>query len=184
MRIFDGLNAYDMGPCALAMGKFDGVHVGHMHLLDRTVKAARELHVPAVALTFDRHPSGLLHPDNAPAQLTDACRRNALIEKNGIDALIVCKFTQEFASIVANDFLAMLCETLHPLALVCGHSFTFGRGAEGTAKLVQDRAKSLGYRAILVDPQLVDGQMASSTRVRELIEQGDIAAAKRVLGHD
>lgn len=184
MKIFHGIESYHLGPCALAMGKFDGVHVGHQRLLLRTVELARERGVQSVALTFDRHPLSVLSPGSEPAAISSQAERYGLIEKSGIGALIVCHFTKEFAAMTANDYLSGICAALHPAVIVCGESYTFGRGAEGDAALIERLSGALGYRAEVLKLVAVDGESASSSRVRALLDEGDIDAARRMLGHE
>lgn len=182
MRILTDINQYDLGPCVLAMGKFDGVHLGHRKLLDETVTLAKSLGAAAVALTFDRHPLSLIAPEDAPKALTDERQKRALLEELGLDALLVVPFTKELQSMQPDAFLGMIARTLHPAAIVCGTNFRFGRAAGGDEALVRRMAGQLGYRAVVVWPVEVDGQSVSSTRIRELIDAGEKQKAERMLG--
>ncbi len=176
------LDDYDLGPSVLAMGKFDGVHIGHQKLLQAAVDLAKQLRVRSVALTFDRHPLSVLSPGDAPVPLTGESEKRHLIQKMGIDALLILPFTQEFAALAANTYLIDLCKKLQAVAIVSGRDFRFGQGAGGDAALIERMAGELGYRAVIVEPACVDGQAVSSTSIRSLIAANDLSLARKMLG--
>ena len=166
----------------LAMGKFDGVHRGHQQVLREAVALAKKKGVASVALTFDRNPAAVIDPHAAPQVLTPLERKRALIEGLGVDRLVVWAFTEALMQMEPEDFLKMIARRLKPVAIVCGENFSFGRGARGDVKMLRAMAESLQYEPVVVPMYEVDGEPASSTRVRALIKEGDVFAAERLLG--
>ena len=184
MRTIDALETFGADGCVLAMGKFDGVHLGHQVVLARAVEMAREAKVPACALTFDRNPLALLEPERAPATLTPFDRKQELIEAAGIDCLIVCEFTPALRAMEPEDFLALLMRSLGPVAMVCGENFVFGRGARGNATMLEALGAKMGFAAEVLPLCEIDGDAASSTRIRALIRDGNFGAAGRLTGRE
>ncbi len=184
MRVIASLDAFRPDRCALAMGKFDGVHRGHQSVLTETVRIAREQGIPSVALTFDRNPLAVIDPDHAPETLTPLGKKRALVEAMGVDILIVCPFTRALMDMEPEDFLRMLRDKLRPAAIVCGENNTFGRAARGNAALLRRMADELDYRAVVIPLCEVDGEVASSSRVRRLMDEGRRDEAMRVLGRE
>ncbi len=178
------LDAYPFGRCVLAMGKFDGVHRGHQRVLSETARIAKEKGIPGVALTFDRNPLAVIDPGRAPEAITSLERKRALMEEMGIDCLIVCPFTKTLMDMEPEDFLRMLQRKLNPVAIVCGENNAFGKAARGNAALLKAMASALDYQAVVLPLCEVDGDVASSTRVRKLIEQGKHKEAERILGRN
>lgn len=182
MRTVASMDAYGPGRCALAMGKFDGVHRGHQSVLTEAVRIARQRGIESVALTFDRNPLALIDPDRAPEDIAPLARKRALIAEMGVGCLVVCHFTRALMEMEPEDFLRELASKLHPEVIVCGENFNFGRGARGNAQMLRRMAGELGFEAAIVPLCEVDGAPASSTRVRTLINEGDLGAAERLLG--
>jgi riboflavin kinase/FMN adenylyltransferase len=122
-------------PAVVTVGFFDGVHLGHRAVFDRTVEAARERGVRSVAVTFDRHPREILTPGREPRLLTTVERKAGLIEASGIDVLVVLAFTEGFSRVPAEDFVRdVLVGGLHATHAVMGVNFTFGHRAAGTVE--------------------------------------------------
>ncbi len=171
--------------CAVAIGNFDGVHVGHRQLL----AAARNRAAPgspAVALTFEPHPARALRPSLAPPLLTPLARKLELLSETGIEAAVVQPFDLAYAASDAETFVDRdLAGHLRAAAVVVGRDFTAGRGRtplDGLRPLLAARAIALE----MVEPVAVDGMVASSTKVRELLLEGQVAGAAELLGrfHD
>lgn len=184
MRTVLSLDGFDAPRCALAIGKFDGVHRGHQRVLGELVRAARAHGVPSAVLTFDRNPKALTDPARAPSDIVDPARKAALIGALGVDWLIQCPFTRALMDMEPEAFLRLLGERLHPAVIVCGENNAFGRGARGNAALLRAMAPELGYEALIVPLCEVDGDVASSSRVRRLTELGQHEAARKILGRD
>lgn len=166
----------------VALGKFDGVHIGHARLLLEAVNQARVRGVESVALTFDRHPFALLRPERAPVSLLTFEEKCARIADLGVDALIAEPFTRAFADQACDDYLKHLCQDLRPSAIVVGYNYTFGRAARGDGRLLRAMSAAYGYDFIEIPPVLLDGEPVSSTKIRECLRRGDLARAGAMLG--
>jgi len=178
MRVFHGIaTASQLRGCALAMGNFDGVHLGHQSLFQR----ARQLAAPA-ALTFDPHPGKVLQPELAPKLITLLPRKLELMEASGLEAVVIQPFTQEYAKTPASDFENSVLVTLGAQYLVVGSDFTYGAQRRGGVKKLAAAAKARRAQLQVVPPVSVDGVVVSSSKVREYILEGRVSAAKRLLG--
>jgi riboflavin kinase/FMN adenylyltransferase len=185
MRIARGLESVspDARPSAVALGTFDGVHLGHRAILGTALARAREVGVEALACTFDPHPMEVLQPDRAPRPITPLDERLALIGEAGIDTVIVLAFTRELAAVEPEAFVKdVLLERLHAREIVVGYNHRFGRGARGDARLLESLAERFGFRAHVVPPMTVDGVAVSSSEIRAALQRGDVAGAARALG--
>jgi len=185
MRIVRELDSAppDVRPSAVALGTFDGVHLGHRAILGTALRRAREVGVEAVACTFDPHPIEVLQPDRAPRPITPLDERLALIGDTGVDAVVVLAFTRALAAVEPEAFVKdVLLDRLHAREIVVGYNHRFGRGARGDARLLEDLAGRLGFRAHVVPPMTVDGVAVSSTEIRAALHRGDVRSAARGLG--
>ncbi len=168
---------------AIAIGNFDGVHRGHGALIAR----ARELAAPgggeAVVLSFDPHPVQVLAPHVAPTMITTLARKLELLATAGADAVIVEPFTPALAALTADAFvdevLAGACGVRH---VVVGGDFTYGKGRGGNIDTLAAAGARHGFEVAVVAPVTVDGELASSTRVRGYLRGGDLARATALLG--
>lgn len=171
-------------PVALAVGNFDGVHLGHRHLFERVVAAARAFGGAALALTFDPHPTRVLAPARAAPLLTSLDRRLELMAALGLDAVIVQRFDTAVSSQPAREFVEQVVLGLRAREVFVGHDFHFGRNREGTGELLREFGAELGFVAHRVDPVTDDGAPISSTRARRALADGDLPLARRLLGRD
>jgi riboflavin kinase/FMN adenylyltransferase len=168
---------------AVAVGMFDGVHIGHRALLARLVDVAAADGLRACVLTFEHHPLHLLRPDLCPPLITDWCRKIDILDRLGVAEAVVIAFDREFASLSAEAFIRdVLHGRLNARVAVCGAGFRFGRGAEGSLRDLLAVGGPLGMRAEVVELVKEDGLAASSTAIRDAIHRGDVAAAARMLG--
>jgi riboflavin kinase/FMN adenylyltransferase len=167
----------------VTVGFFDGVHLGHRAVLATTVAAARERGVLAVAVTFDRHPREILTPGKEPRLLTTVERKASLIEEVGIDALVVLEFTREFSQWPPERFMAeVLRDGLRARHCVMGANFTFGHKAQGNVDLLIAEGGRYGFSAERVELRDLDGQVVSSSSIREALARGDLEWPGRALG--
>ncbi len=174
------------GPSAVAIGKFDGVHAGHLAILrqlDR-LASAHPRPLERVAVTFDRHPLAVLAPDKAPRELLGVQQKIELLESAGLDACFVLAFTAEFAAMEAEAFVdEILVRGLDAKVVLVGEDFRFGNGGRGDVELLRSLGASKGFSVVVHEDVMRASERASSTRVRELLDAGDILAATEVLGH-
>src|SRR5579871_2034267 len=173
MEVFHGVSeARGLTRHALALGNFDGVHVGHQALF----REARD-HGPAAVFTFQPHPGKVLQPELAPKLITPLARKLELIESLGVAAVVVQPFSQEYARTPASVFEGALLDTLGVRALVAGADFTYGAGRAGTCESLRAAAAKRGGALHTVPPVTVDGVVASSSKIREYILEGRVSAA-------
>lgn len=185
MQIVRGLESYppDAAASAVALGAFDGIHLGHRAILGTAVTHARHQTLRAVACTFDRHPMEVLQPDRAPLPITTLEERLELIAETGIDTTVIIPFTQSVAAVEAKAFVQdVLIGTLKAREIVVGFNHRFGRGARGDAQLLESLAGPLGFRAHTVPALTVDGVAVSSSEIRGALQRGDLPRAARLLG--
>lgn len=166
---------------AVALGMFDGVHIGHQRLIRTAVTLARELNGESIVCTFDRHPLSLLSPERAPESLLTLDENLRKFEQLGADCALVKSFTREFAAVLPEDYLAQLVDELRAKVIVVGENYTFGRGGLGNAGMIQRYAPKYGYRAVVVPPVMDGDRMASSTYVRELRRTGEWEHVRRLM---
>jgi riboflavin kinase / FMN adenylyltransferase len=185
MRIVRGLESVppESRPSAVALGIFDGVHLGHRAILGTALTRARADGLEAVACTFDPHPMEVLQPDRAPRPITTLEERLALIGETGIDAVVVLAFTRDLAAVEPEAFVKeVLLERLRAREIVVGYNHRFGRGARGDARLLQELAPRMGFQAHVVPPMTVEGAPVSSSEIRAALQRGDVTRAARDLG--
>jgi riboflavin kinase / FMN adenylyltransferase len=171
------------GPTHLAIGVFDGVHLGHQAVIQQAVEAARKSGGSSVVLTFHPHPVRVLRPNDAPRLLTATQHKQQLIERLGIDAFLIQEFSLAFARTKPEEFIHRLVQSSNQLKTICvGEGWSFGANRSGGVSLVRTLADSYHFQLQDIVPLAVDGQIVSSTRIREAVEQGDFPLAERLLG--
>ena len=166
------------------IGFFDGVHLGHQHLIHQVVEEAKEREMESMVVTFDRHPRQVLSPDFHPQLLTSYEEKMVRLAKTGVDNCVVLRFTPEMASLSAADFMrCVLHGQLAIRRLVMGYDNRFGKGsAEGFDDYVRHGA-TLGMEVVQGAPLSVDGIRVSSSAIRQMLLQGDVETATRCMGH-
>lgn len=167
----------------VTVGFFDGVHLGHQEVLKTTVASARDLGLPSVAVTFDRHPREVLTPDRVPRLLTTVERKARLIERMGIDVLLVLEFTEEFSRWPPERFIAdVLRDGLHARRCVIGANFTFGHRAQGNVDLLIAKGQEYGFTAERVGIRELGARPVSSSSIRDALAEGELEWPRRALG--
>lgn len=167
---------------AAALGFFDGVHRGHAAILQKTAETARVLALRPAALTFREHPRSLTG-SGAPPLLTSNVQREALIRAQGMEEVLLLTFDSDFAALSPEQFVTdVLCKTFRCGAVVSGENYRFGRGARGTPELLRQMGPGLGLRVFTCPAVADEGGPVSSTRVRRLVESGEMESAGRMLG--
>ncbi len=173
----------DFGPCAITIGNFDGVHVGHQEILRRVRQRAREYGWRSAVLTFDPHPTKLVAPDRAPRLLTTVGRRARLMEDQGIDRVLILPFTSAIASLTPETFVReILAGKLKVRAALVGDNFRFGNRASGDAQTLEQLGARYGFTAEIVGTVARRNRSVSSSEIRRLIEGGQVSVACRLLG--
>lgn len=167
----------------VAVGTFDGVHLGHQAVLRSTVAEARSRGGRSVTVTFGGHPLSLLHPSEAPPLLTSTAEKVALIESCGVDEVCVLPFEREIAEMPAEGFVSYLLERFSCRCLVMGYDNAVGRGRVGTPAYLENLTGPMGFELRVVGPVEVNGIMVSSSEVRKRLSVGDVATAGALLGH-
>ncbi len=186
MDVFRGHHEVPAGSAwhgaAVAIGNFDGVHLGHRALIDRARSRATG-DTRAVVLTFDPHPSAVLSPHGAPAKLCSLARRLELIAAAGADAVVVEPFTKELAALSPEAFVDdIVLGALRARAIVVGYDFNYGVGRAGTTEALLAHGARKGVVVDVVAAIAAEGEVASSTKIRGLLRAGDVAGAARLLG--
>ena len=182
MRIIRDMAGFTGARSVVALGMFDGVHIGHQALIRRAVALAGEMDADAIVCTFDRHPLSVLRPEIAPEPLLTLDENLGKFERLGADYALVQAFTREYGATPPEDFLRGLARDLRAAAVVAGENYTFGAGGRGDADTIREMAAPLGYRAEIVPPVMDGDVMCSSTLIRELLAKGETKHAERLLG--
>jgi len=186
MDIYHGIDKARFDATAIAIGVFDGVHLGHQAVLSSAARMAHQTGLKAIALTFDINPAVLIAPERAPLSICTVDQRAGLIDRfgGGIDATVVVHFDHAFAALSPDDFVRnILKERLGATHVFVGTDFRYGHKRAGDAALLASEGAQFGFTADVVQPVVVDGERVSSTRIRSLIQAGDVDAARRLLGH-
>lgn len=165
----------------LAIGVFDGVHLGHRYLLSQLRESAQREALLAGVVTFRQHPLEVLSPGEGPPHLTEVAERTCLLEKVGADFVVALTFTHELAGLSAREFVLLLKEHLRMRGLVIGPDFAMGRGREGNAASLSRLGEELGFSVIVIPPKVV-GEVVSSTAIRSALAEGDIERVTGLLG--
>ncbi|MEI2732571.1 MAG: bifunctional riboflavin kinase/FAD synthetase [Dermatophilaceae bacterium] len=184
MHVWNGLGEIpaDLGRCVVALGNFDGVHVGHQAVLRTLVEQAAARRTSSVAVTFDPHPIAVLRPDLAPPMLTSLARRLALIEATGVDGVVVIEFTAAFAAETPEEFVrTVFVDRLHAQVVVVGHDTRFGVRNTGSVETLVALGERYGFEVIALE-DVGTGSRWSSSQVRGLVAAGDVAGAAELLG--
>jgi riboflavin kinase/FMN adenylyltransferase len=170
------------GPSVVSVGNFDGVHRAHIRVLDEIVARARKRGAKSVVVTFEPHPMRILRPDSGLKLLTPTAERLRLLEKTEIDAVLLLPFTRDVSLMSPDEFAReILRDRLHAVEVHEGYNFHFGHKASGDVGLLTQLGRELGFEVVVYPELRVRGDAVSSTRIRELIEAGDVARARALL---
>ncbi len=168
----------------IALGNFDGVHIGHRRLITEAVQEARSKGIPSMVLTFDPHPLQVLNPEAAPRLITATNKKAELIKRLGVDLMFMMPFTLDLAARPPEYFaLEVLGETLHTYCVFIGFNYTFGQHGTGTPETLRRLGKQAGFSVMVIPPVMDRGAPVSSTVVRQALEDGNIEIARRLLGY-
>jgi riboflavin kinase / FMN adenylyltransferase len=172
-------------PCAVTIGAYDGVHIGHRLVIERVRRMAAEQGLASAVVTFDQHPAYVVRPESAPAVLTDLESKLELLAATGVDYALVVHFDRDRSEESAEDFVReVLVGCLDIRAVVVGHDFHFGYKRRGNVPLLQEMGAELGFdvTGLRLFSDELDGEPVSSTRIRRLLAQGAVQRAASLLG--
>lgn len=181
------IDARDRAPdhlrgAVIALGNFDGFHLGHQAVVGEAVRQARAQGRPAIVATFDPHPVRHFQPDAPPFRLTTLDQREELFAAAGADAMLVFAFDGTLAATTAEDFVrGLLVDRLGAAGVVTGEDFTFGKGRGGNVRVLAELGAESGLTARAVGPVVESGEVVSSSRIRAALQAGDCATATRLL---
>ena len=167
----------------LAIGNFDGIHLGHQAILRATVDGARALHAVPTVLTFDPSPRKVLRPESAPLRLSTIAQRMEWFNALGIEAAVIMPFTLELSRLSPEEFVEqILVRDLHVRTVLVGENFHFGHKQAGNVKLLQELGSKSGFSVVVIPPVQYHGEIVSSTIIRREVAEGDVSHAGRLLG--
>jgi riboflavin kinase/FMN adenylyltransferase len=180
LKVHHGLPAAPIGPVAITVGSYDGVHLGHRAVIERVAARARAFDAQPALITFEPHPRCVLDPANCPQSITTLQEKLALIEAAGIEHAIVLRFDRELSSLTPDQFVERLQSVMDLRGLVIGFDFAFGQGRKGNA----DWLRSHGFDVDVVQPFEFEGRPLHSSEIRRLVNTGEIHEANRLLGRE
>jgi riboflavin kinase / FMN adenylyltransferase len=185
MQIFNQLAEIpaDYAPSIATIGNFDGVHRGHQWVIAEVTARARALGLRSLAITFDPHPARIIRPESSLPLITPLSQKLDLLAATGIDAVLVLPFTSELSRMTARNFAKeILQQTLHVKELHEGENFRFGYQAEAGIESLEALGRELGFDVKVYAPRSIRGHAISSSRVRQLIADGDVSQVRALLG--
>ena len=185
MKVVESIGELAPGRRVVALGTFDGVHLGHRGLIELACESARRHGVRSTVATFDPMPLEVLRPEAAPRRLSGIGRRAALVSELGPDELLVVRFDQRLASLSPERFVAeVLAEGLGAVEVVVGDDYRFGHHASGNVELLRRLGEHHGFAVVAAPLVTAEGERVSSSWIRELFAKGEVMHAARLLGRD
>lgn len=180
----------NISPTAIALGNFDGVHLGHRELIRRTVQLARTktsqgIPLRSAVFTFSNHPRNLIPGAKPIKNIIYSSEKAELIESLGVDYLFDIEFTEDIMKLPPEDYVKkLLVEKFNAAEVFCGFNYRYGYKAEGNSEMLVKLGEKYGFRVTGIEPVAVDGEVVSSTLIRELIKSGDIDECEKFLGRN
>jgi riboflavin kinase/FMN adenylyltransferase len=179
-----GLPVERLGPSAVAVGSFDGLHLGHRAVIDHLLAAARSEDLQVAWITFDPHPRCVLDPANCPAQVTTLEERLGLVRPLGVQEAVVLEFTRSLAALTADEFMERLLAAIDLRCLVVGYDFALGKARTGDVEWLKAHGRNHGYGVEVVEPVRFGEREVHSSEVRRLLTLGEVEKANRLLGRE
>lgn len=192
MKIFNTIDEWDVkGPVVVALGNFDGVHIGHQKLIGTCVNQAKEMGIKSLCYTFSNHPKNLIARINNKEKAVSPVRfitsneeKYEYIASLGIDYILSIPFDKKTMITPANEFITnVLINKLNAKGVCCGFNYSFGARGEGTSRTLIGKGKELGFHTYVQNPVEVEGEVVSSSLIRKNIESGNMIKASNLLGH-
>lgn len=175
----------DFAESVVTIGKFDGVHLGHQALLQRAVNVAEEHLLSSIVLTFDRHPDALLNPDDFKLPIIGPTQKRELLAGHGIDATLTLCFDEALAKMSPQEFAEhILVQGLRAKAVIVGEGFRFGHRGLGNVEQLRELGQNFGFQVIELPTLSIGGEVVSTTKIRQLLDQGKVVAAAALLGRN
>ena len=168
---------------ALTIGVFDGVHLGHKYLISKLIEQAKQQDLISGVVTFRQHPQEMLQPLVKLPLLTDLAQKTALLKNEGVEAIITLSFTPELAGLSARQFVSLLRKYLMMRVLVIGPDFALGRNRDGNADTLRKLGQEMGFSVTVIPPMTVNGEVVSSTAIRNALAKGDMKKVLSMRGH-
>lgn len=165
----------------IALGSFDGLHIGHMNLINKTIELARANKVKSMVFTFKNHPLTIINEEMVPKLIMNNKAKTELLKDAGIDILNYVEFNEEFMRISPEKFIENIIGYYNAKGLIVGFNYRFGYKNLGDIELLEDLSNSLGFELSVISPVKVNDEIVSSSRIRHLISEGDITKANRFL---
>lgn len=184
MEIIKKLIALSYPRPVVALGMFDGVHLGHASVINHAIDKAKEIDGTAIVFTFSNHPLTVIAPDNAPLMIGSRTLRRDILSSMGVDVLIEIPFTKDFSRKSPEEFLELLRDKIAPAYVVTGVNYTFGHFGRGNGRMLLREGENYGFKAEVCQAYTVDRKTVSSTRIRALIAAGDLTSANQLLGRN
>jgi riboflavin kinase/FMN adenylyltransferase len=175
-------NIAPRGETLLTIGVFDGVHAGHRYLLEKLQQRAAEKNLLSGVVTFNPHPQSVLHPHNQLPWLSDVEDRIRSLQELGINIVAVLTFTPKVAQLSAREFLLLLKKHLKMRGIMVGPDFALGRGREGDINLLRALRREMEFSVEVIPPFTINGEVVSSTLIRQALAQGDMRKVERLMG--
>jgi riboflavin kinase/FMN adenylyltransferase len=175
-------NIAPQGETLLTIGMFDGVHAGHRYLLEKLQQRAAEKNLLSGVVTFNPHPQSVLHPHNQLPWLSNLEDRIRAFQELGINIVAVLTFTPEVAQLSAQEFMPLLKKYLKMQGIMVGPDFALGRGGEGNINLLRTLGHEMNFSVEVVPPYTINGEVVSSTLIRQALIQGDMRRVERLMG--
>lgn len=184
MQIFSNISdlTKNYSNIVVALGTFDGVHIGHQSIIEKAIKLAKESNGTSVVFTFSNHPLEIICPSKCPLTIGDNYDKELWMRELGIDILVNIPFTANFLKLSPIDFLTLLKTNLNPKYIVVGPNYSFGYKGQGNSKLLIELGKNFGFKAEIHPEVYIENKLVSSTLIRSLIVKGDIISANKLLG--
>ena len=166
----------------ITIGVFDGVHLGHKHLISQLKEQAEQQNLLSGVVTFRQHPQVVLSPETRLPFLTDLSQRMNLLKNEGIEVIVTLSFTHELAQLGAQQFVSLLKQYLGMRGLVIGYDFSLGRDREGGSGTLHALGQAMDFTVTVVPPLILDGEVVSSTAIRHALAKGDMKRVRKLLG--
>jgi len=184
LKIYREIKPDLLARSSLALGMFDGIHIGHQKVIAEAVNKGKDLSAMPAVLTFSAHPNFIIAKTPVKS-ITTLDDKLAIFEKSGIEAAIILDFTREFSQITAYDYIkTILNESLHAVNITVGYNHRFGKQKTGDKNVLKTYESSFGYALSVVQPVLIDGHTVSSSAIRKFISSGEVETAAKFLGRD